>query len=242
MRGASRWSGFGEGGEGEDEAMAKGGGPGGEGALSCFVFGSALGGFDRDGGVAKRAEVVGAGAHVQDAGVEGEEETVEDEVGADPGREFVGPFVEVHVGVEAASLFEGELVVALEGPGVARLGGGREEAVGVEVGAGEWTAFDEVGQLPGIESEREARVAEVVGAIDHGPLVETETGEVSRALSGRLEEVEGALEPRSAGQREGIGREDDALGGAAVAGVVEEGFGSGSREDPSGAGMPLSEP
>jgi hypothetical protein len=61
-------------------------------------------GLDGDRGEAVGAEVIGAGAHVEQARLGGQLERGEQQVAADPGVELVGPAIEVHVGVEAAGL------------------------------------------------------------------------------------------------------------------------------------------
>lgn len=73
--------------------------------LDAFVFASALRGLDLDGGVAPVGEIVGSGAHVDLARFDGEEEGFAEEIAGNPGGAFVGPLVEVHVGVDAAGLF-----------------------------------------------------------------------------------------------------------------------------------------
>ena len=52
----------------------------GEGALPFDVFGLALGGFDGDDTEPEGPAVVGGGLHVEDAGVDGQLETVEEEL------------------------------------------------------------------------------------------------------------------------------------------------------------------
>jgi len=112
-------------------------------ALESLVLGAALWELDGDGREAEGGEVIGAGAHVYLADVAGELEAIGDERGRGQGDEFVGPFVEVHVRVEAAALLEvcgcGTLeLVAIEGTGL-----GGEEAKGVVVGAAEGLGLDD---------------------------------------------------------------------------------------------------
>ena len=92
-------------------------------------------GFDGDGRIVIIGEVVGRGAHVDLAGLDGEKESFAKEIGGNPRRAFVGPLVEVHVGVDTARLLV--LFAGMQGRGelVERNGSGREEAEGVEVGA-----------------------------------------------------------------------------------------------------------
>ena len=152
--------------------------------MGLLVGLAAFGGFDGDGVVAEVGEVVGAGAHVEDAAFDSEGEGLSDEGGADPGPEFGGPLVEVHVGVETGALlhFEAGFEGGLEG--VERGGGRGEEAVGVVVGAAEGLAFDEGGELVGGEAEGVALVADLLGglAVDHGPFVEAEAPEARGAV------------------------------------------------------------
>ncbi len=53
--------------------------------MGLLVGLAAFGGFDGDGFVAEVGEVVGAGAHVEDAAFDSEGEGLSDEGGADPG-------------------------------------------------------------------------------------------------------------------------------------------------------------
>jgi hypothetical protein len=159
-------------------------------ALGGFVFGSAFRGFDADGLEAPTGEVVWAGAHVDFAEFHGAFEAVEEEFGADPWHAFRGPFVEVHVGVDAAGLFvefagfEGRL----EAVERASLRG--EEAEGIVVGAADGSGFDQVIDGGLGEAERGGfGMADVVALIDHGPFVESVAGEVAGSAAGCYEEI-----------------------------------------------------
>ena len=74
--------------------------------MLSFILGSALSCFDWDWRVAQVGKVVGAGAHVELAPGEGDLEALAEQVAAHPWPEFGTPFVEVHVGVQAAALLE----------------------------------------------------------------------------------------------------------------------------------------
>lgn len=203
--------------------------------MGLLVGLAAFGGFDGDGVVAEVGEVVGAGAHVEVAAFLGEGEGLSDEGGADPGPEFCGPLIQVHVGVEAGALlhvepgFEGGLE-GVEG------GGGRgEEAVGVVVGAAEGLAFDEGGELVGRESEGVALVADLLGglAVNHGPLVQAEAAEARGAVEDVAAEggdpggeLAGFLGEKVGVEREGIGRAEE---GWVVEGVVFCDFNGGAE-------------
>lgn len=106
-----------------------------DGSLQVLVFLFALNGFDADGREAEFAEIVGAGSHIDFACVGGEIEAIDDEFAGNPRGQFVGPFVEVHVGVDAAGLFEIEAGVEGRVTGIEGGGGFSKEAEGVEVGA-----------------------------------------------------------------------------------------------------------
>ena len=157
--------------------------------MEGFIVAAAVGGFDRDGRVAEGGEVVGAGAHVELAQGEGEVEGVHEDVAADPRHGFVGPLVEVHVGVEAAWLFEVRAGVERQGVAVERLGGGGEEPERVKVGAQQRARGDERVDVRLREAQRDAAgVADILGAEDHRPLVEAVAGEVGLATGGGPQE------------------------------------------------------
>ena len=84
--------------------------------------------------------------------------------------------------MQAAALFVVEAAVHIRLDSVVSLGGGREEAEGVEVAAVDWAAFDEGIDLGLAEAEREffavADFTIVIAAIDHGPLVHAEAAEL----------------------------------------------------------------
>ena len=222
--------------------MADGEGFFGEGALGLLVGLAAFGGFDGDGVVAEVGEVVGAGAHVEDAAFDSEGEGLSDKGGTDPGPEFGGPLVEVHVGVEAGALlhFEAGFEGGLEG--VERGGGRGEEAVGVVVGAAEGLAFDEGGELVGGEAEGVALVADLLGslAIDHGPFVEAEAAEARGAVEDVAAEGGDPGGELAGFFREQGGIERDGVGGAQKERVVEE-VGVGDFEGGAERGEPLFE-
>lgn len=73
-------------------------------ALLVLIVFPPGGGFDFYGGDIPCGEIVGAGAHVDIPEFVGEAEGGEEECGADPWHAFCGPFVEVHVCVDAAGL------------------------------------------------------------------------------------------------------------------------------------------
>lgn len=222
--------------------MADGEGFFGEGALGLLVGLAAFGGFDGDGVVAEVGEVVGAGAHVEDAAFDSEGEGLTDESGADPGPEFGGPLVEVHVGVEAGALlhFEAGFEGGLEG--VERGGWRSEEAVGVVVGAAEGLAFDEGGELVGGEAEGVALVADLLGslAIDHGPFVEAEAAEARGAVKDVAAEGGDPGGELAGFLGEEVGVEGEGGGGAEEEGVVDE-VGFGDFEGGAERGEPLFE-
>ncbi len=179
-------------------------------ALGGFVFGAAFGGLDADGVESPTGEVVWAGAHVDFAEFHGAFEAVEEEVGADPWHAFRGPFVEVHVGVDAAGLFvefagfEGGLE-SVEGACVRG-----EEAEGIVMGAADGAGFDELIDGGLGESERGGFcVADVVALIDHGPFVESVAGEVAGSAAGGDEEVADPAEAEDflVAEQIGIGEE-----------------------------------
>ena len=112
--------------------------------MSGLVIAPTIGGFNGDGAIAKIGEVVRTGPHIQFASFPGEEEGVGDEVAADPGRHLVGPLVEVHVGMKAASLFHFHAGIERGSIFVERSICGREEAIGVVVGAFDGEGCDQL--------------------------------------------------------------------------------------------------
>lgn len=177
----------------------------------ALVVGAAFGGLYFNGREAEGGEVVGTGAHVEFADVAGEGEAVGDEFGGDVGGEFEGPFVEVHVGMQAAGLFVLRGAFAGELDAVERTSGGSEKAEGVVVGAAEGLGLDDGGELGGREAERVLVVAYLVGrlAIDHGPFVQAEAAEEGGAVAGGGKQVaqpkdEGAALFRQGAKRDAV--------------------------------------
>ena len=72
--------------------------------LYFFVAAAALDGLDFDWRISESFKVVRRGAHVDLAAGEGELEALPENVGTYPRHGFVRPFVEIHVGVDAARL------------------------------------------------------------------------------------------------------------------------------------------
>ncbi|MFM1941829.1 MAG: hypothetical protein RI897_811 [Verrucomicrobiota bacterium] len=174
-----------------EEFFSEGGGGGGDGLLFFEVGVSALWGFDGDGDEAEVLEVIGAGAHIEGAGLGGELEGFTDEGAADVGPEFIGPLEEVHIGVEASGLFQlGSIGVG----GVQCIFGGglgSEEAVGVVVGAAECLGFDELVNGVWGESEWGGVMADFCGVelVDHGPFVEAVAIEAGWSVEDFVAEV-----------------------------------------------------
>ena len=104
--------------------------------LMGFILSAAFWGFDFDGLIAVFREVIGAGAHVELACFEGELKAIPMQLAANPWHAFGGPFVEVHVSVQAAALFG--VLAAIKGgfEFVEGEGTRREKAVGIKVTAG----------------------------------------------------------------------------------------------------------
>jgi hypothetical protein len=84
-----------------------------------------------------------------------------------------GPFVQVHVGMEAAALFVTRRTFPGQGMSVERAGGFGKEPKCIEMRAAETVAFNNPGQRLGRNPEWPASVADLFGrlAVDHRPFV-----------------------------------------------------------------------
>ena len=71
-----------------------------------FIFGPAIRCFNADGGKAEWGEVVGTSAHVDFADVARKSKAVSDQFARDKRSEFKGPFIEIHIRMQTAPLFE----------------------------------------------------------------------------------------------------------------------------------------
>ena len=162
--------------------------PIGEDALGVDVGGLALGRLDAHRRVPEVGEVVGRGAHVELADVAGEGERVEQELTGHERAELVRPLVEVHPGVQAPRLLELDLAFPRRAQGVPRRGRGREEAVGVEVGAADPVGLDDLVGAGRAESQRDGVPCGVV-AVHHRPLVQAEAPELGRPVRGGPQET-----------------------------------------------------
>ncbi len=153
--------------------------------MDGFVFLAALCGFDFDRDDIPCGEVVGAGAHIEVAEIAGEMESFQEEVGTDPRHGFGGPFVEIHVGVDASGLFVE--VAGIEGglDAVERFGGGGEKAEGIVMGAGDGTGFyEEIDFILWEAKGSDGGMTDVFSTINHGPFVHAVAGEVWWAVAG----------------------------------------------------------
>ena len=130
---------------GLNESVAYGLGEGDEFTLVLSVEALAFGGFDGYGREVVGREVVGACAHVDDTCFAREFESIGNEAACDEGVEFVGPFVEVHIGVNAPRLFHGLHVLRGGLEFVARSSRLCEEPKRVVVGTYNGVGFDNFG-------------------------------------------------------------------------------------------------
>ena len=155
---------------------------GGKSPLVLDVLGLAFGGFDQDGGIAPRVQVVGGRLHVHGPDPPGELEAVHHQLAGQQRRQFVGPLVQVHVGVQAAGLFHGPLVLPARLQAVQRHGVRGVEAEGVEVRAADPVVLDHLVGPFGAEPQLEVFVPELelVLPVDHGPFVQPEAAELGR--------------------------------------------------------------
>ena len=153
-------------------------------ALRRGVLLFALGRLDPDRVVAEAGQVVRRGAHVEHPDVARQLEAVCDQLGRDQRAQPEGVLVEIHPGVQTAGLLEGRPVVCGRAQRVEWPRRGREEAVGVVVGAGDPVTFHDLVSAARPEAERVRRVSgPILGEpVDHRPLVHAEAAEVCRAL------------------------------------------------------------
>ena len=174
-------------------------GLGGECPLILNVLGLALRCLDPDGRVSPLFKIVGRGLHVHGPDPPGQFEAVHHQLARQGRRQFVRPFVEVHVGVQAAGLLHGALVVPRGGELVERDGVRGVEAEGVEVRAADPVVFHHGVCAFGAEPQLEVLVAkiELVLAVDHGPLVQSEATKLGGPRDGSRED--------DAGEADGLG-------------------------------------
>ena len=104
--------------------------------LHRFIFSAAFAGFYFYRFIAVFREVIGACSHIELACFEGELKAIPMQLAANPWHAFGCPFVEVHVGVQAAALLG--VLAAIKGgfEFVEGEGTRREKAVGIKVTAG----------------------------------------------------------------------------------------------------------
>ncbi len=176
-------------------------------------------------------EVVGAGPHVDFAGLAGQKVGVGGEFGGDPGAEFVAPLIEVHDDVDAAELLHVGAVLAGRLAGVEWLGSRGEEPEGVEVGATDGLAFEEGGERFGVESEGQG-VAGLRGTVEHRPFMKAKAGVEVAAALGCGEEFFNEAEPLPVGGGQARGIEHPAVGGAASRTSILARFWGGGRSGP----------
>lgn len=165
------------------QRCAQGGPAFGEPPLLTHVLRFALRRLDRHGDHLPGAEVVRGGLHVEQPNVSGELERVEQQLSGDQGTELRRPLVQVHSGVQAAGLFEQRLLLAGQRGAIARHRLRGEETEGIEVGAAQFMALDDRVSACPSESQRHG-MAVLVGAVDHGPLVQPEAAELPRPRGG----------------------------------------------------------
>lgn len=101
------------------------------------------------------------------------------------------PFVDVHPCVQTARLFEFPLGLAGWREGISRHRIRREEAIRVEVTTANRVALDNGIRVGAAQSQRCCRMPNMLrgSAIDHGPLVKSEAGEVWRPGQSAREQV-----------------------------------------------------
>src|SRR4051812_42272543 len=93
-------------GEHSDQPRAEGLAATGELPLAGLVIRASRGSFDGNRAEAQTGEIIRAGAHVDFADLAGEGETVRHQFGRRERRQLEGPFVEIHVRMEAAALLQ----------------------------------------------------------------------------------------------------------------------------------------
>ena len=137
------------------------------------------------------------------------------------GRQFVGPLVQVHVGVQAARLFHGPLVLAARLQAVQRHGVRGVKAEGVEVRAADPVLLHHLIGPFGAEPQLEVLVPEFefVLPVHHRPFVQPEAAELGRPHRRPGQDDPGELQGVPAVPRECLDVDGD---------------GRGARRQPSG--------
>lgn len=193
--------------------------------LAALVLGATLGGFDRNGRKPQRGKIVRAGAHIDLPNVARQFKCVRDQLAGRKGRQFEGPLIEVHVGMQAAALLELRHEPPFRLQPVQRPRLGRKEPESVEMRAAHRKGFDDPGQRLGRKAQRHLAMTHVARllAVNHGPFMQSMTAKERRpALQAEEELPEPPHKDQPRAREEGLGQRPTVL----------------VQQDPIGARMP----
>lgn len=166
-----------------------------ESALFCFVFAATFLSFNFYRYDVPCGEVVRAGTHVEIAQFTGEPEGFQQKPGADPWHGFCGPFVEIHVCVDAAGLLVEMACIESWLDAVEGFCGTCEEAEGIVMCAGDRVRLDEgIDFMLGQAERGEGGMTNFLAAVNHRPFVHAVTCEVRRSVAGCDQEVDDPLD------------------------------------------------